>query len=130
MTITGKFTKFAVAAGVAGALVLPAAQAQAADRTERAVIGALLGGVAGAAISHGDGGAAALGAVAGAAIGASTGHERRYRSAYRTSRPYAYDNRYAYRGYGDSRYAYQGYRDGYRTSSYGGYYDGYGAYHR
>jgi uncharacterized protein YcfJ len=139
--MTTKFTRFAVAAGVAGALIVPATSAQAASQTERALLGAVLGGVAGAALGHGDGDAVAVGAVAGAALGAVTkdnNHRRHYSRSYRTTRPYAYDNRYQYntRSYGnqyDSRYgrAYDprsryGYGSGYSN----GYYDSYGAYRR
>jgi uncharacterized protein YcfJ len=127
----GKFTKIAVAVGVSGALILPASAANAASKTERALIGALIGGVAGAAVSNGDTSGVALGAVAGAALGAATAKDKRYHSSYRTSRPYAYSNRAygnQYRTY-DRGYAYdRGYsRDrGYRT----GYPANYGYYGR
>ena len=91
-----KFTRFAIAAGVAGALIVPATSAQArTSQTERALLGAVLGGVAGAALGHGDGDAVAVGAVAGAALGAVTtndNHRRSYTRSYRTTRPYAYDH--------------------------------------
>jgi hypothetical protein len=95
MKTFGKFTKIAVAAAVTGALVLPASAAFAGDRnnkTERAILGAVIGGIAGAALSDGDRGGIAIGAVAGAALGASTGHgdrydrDHRYSSGYRDSR--------------------------------------------
>jgi peroxin-13 len=122
MTIRSKFTTIAIAAAVSGAMVLPATSAFAADRTDRALIGAVLGGVAGAALSNGDGRGVALGAVAGAALGASTGHGHRYYRGYRESRPYYRDARYrdydrrdyGHYGYGryDTSYDYYGY--GYR----------------
>jgi len=105
-----KFTKFAIAAAVAGAVALPASGALAASKTERALIGAVLGGVAGAALSNGDGGATAIGAVAGAAIGASTKQNHRYHRSYRETRPYYRDT--SYRGYDRSGYGYYG-RDQY-----------------
>ncbi len=80
MKTFGKFTKIAVAAAVTGALVLPASAAFAGDKsnkTERAILGAVIGGIAGAALSNGDKGGIAIGAVAGAALGAL---DRRQRS--------------------------------------------------
>lgn len=120
--MTGKFTKIAVAALVTGAVALPAAGAQAASQTERALIGALLGGVAGAAVSNGDGGATAIGAVAGAALGAATSNNRDrryYRSSnYRYDRGYAsnrrYNNQVRYDRYGRAYYAQPDYRYSYR----------------
>jgi uncharacterized protein YcfJ len=110
--MTHKFSKIAVAVLVTGAVALPAAGAQAATSgTERALIGALIGGVAGAAVSHGDGGATAIGAVAGAALGAATNDNRRgYRTSYRNDRGYynqrtTYSQRgYSQRGYNQVRY--------------------------
>ena len=127
----GKFTKIAAAAGVSGALILPATAAHAGDKTERAIIGAVLGGIAGAAVSDGDGAGVAIGAAAGAALGAATAKDnnRRYSRSYRSSRSYANDNRYRY-----SQPAY-GYNRGYYAPQYRsrpaynrGYYDQYGAY--
>lgn len=111
MKTAGKFTKLAVAAAAVGAVALPASSALAGDKTERAIIGAVLGGVAGAALSNGDGTAVAVGAVAGAALGAATDNDgrRRYSRSYRDSRPYYRDARY--RGY-DSRYYGRDYRYG------------------
>jgi hypothetical protein len=124
MTIKSKLTKIAVATGVAGALIVPASAAQAGEKTERAIIGAILGGVAGAAIAKDDTAGVAIGAAAGAALGAATAKDkdRRYHRSYRSSRPYAYSDRY--RTY-QPRYApaYNGYRNA-------GYYDQYGYYHR
>lgn len=131
MKTAGKFTKIAVAAAVTTAVALPASTAFAGEKTERAIIGAVLGGVAGAAVSKGGGGATAVGAVAGAAIGAATAKKKdhRYRSAYRTSRP-AYYRDSAY--YNRDAYAYRNgytYRDGaYRPS--GRYYDTRYGYYR
>lgn len=111
---TNTFTRIAVAAALGGALAIPAAPAFAGEKTERALIGALLGGFAGAALGKGDTGAVAVGAVAGAALGSATAknNDHRYRTAYRTSRPVYADSRYDrnhgrqdYRRY-DSRYDY------------------------
>lgn len=111
---TNTFTRIAVAAALGGALAIPAAPAFAGEKTERALIGALLGGFAGAALGKGDTGAVAVGAVAGAALGSATAkdNDHRYRTAYRTSRPVYADSRYD-RNYGrqdyrryDSRYDY------------------------
>ena len=98
MKTIGKFTKTAIAVTVAGALVAPATAAFAGDKTDRAILGAVIGGLAGAAIGDGKDEAVAIGAVAGAALGASTAkdkHDRRYGYGYRTAP--RYDNsRYAY----------------------------------
>ena len=125
MTIKSKLTKIAVATSVAGALVVPASAAQAGEKTERAIIGALLGGVAGAAIAKDDTAGVAIGAAAGAALGVATAKDknRRYHRSYRSAPRYAYDNRYRYRSY-QPRYA-PAYS--YRNA---GYYDQYGYYHR
>jgi hypothetical protein len=69
MKTIGKFTKTAVAIAITGALVVPASTAFAGEKTDRAVVGALIGGIAGAALGHGKGDAVAIGAVAGAALG-------------------------------------------------------------
>src|SRR3954467_11424707 len=126
MKTFGKFTKIAVAAAVTGALVLPASAAFAgskSNKTERAVLGAVIGGLAGAALSDGKTGGIAIGAVAGAALGASTGHGDRYDRDHRHSSNYRGQN---YRGssYNDGRY-YQGdrYNTGYTTDN--GYNNGY-----
>lgn len=124
MKTFGKFTKIAVAAAVTGALVLPASAAFAGDKsnkTERAVIGALIGGLAGAALSKGDTGGIAIGAVAGAALGASTGNndrDHRYSSNYRDPR-YGYGSSYN-NGYSQSGYG-QSYSNGYGQSQNTGY---------
>jgi hypothetical protein len=122
MKTFGKFTKIAVAAAVTGALVLPASAAFAGDRnnkTERAILGAVIGGIAGAALSDGDRGGIAIGAVAGAALGASTGHGDRYDRDHRYSSGYR-DSRYG-SGYGssyNSGYGRSGYDNGYGRSGY------------
>jgi uncharacterized protein YcfJ len=132
MKTFGKFTKIAVAAAVTGALVLPASAAFAGDKsnkTERAILGALIGGIAGAALSDGDKGGIAIGAVAGAALGASTGssndRDHRYSSGYRDTRygyGSSYNNGYSQsynNGYGRDRY-----NTGYRSNG-GQYGNGY-----
>lgn len=106
-------SRILVAGAVTAALVLPASGAFAGEKTKKAVIGAVIGGLAGAALGDGDKGAIAIGAVAGAAIGASTAKDkddRRYSSGYRT------------------RPAYNGYQQGYRQQGYGqqGYGQSYG----
>lgn len=134
---TGKFSKIAIAAAVTGALVLPASAAFAGDRkdkqTERAIVGALIGGIAGAALSDGDKGAIAVAALAGAAIGASTGDNRRdprYAGNYNNGR---YANGYGNTGYGygngNNGYGYSnnGYsNNGYANNGYGYSNNGYG----
>jgi len=129
MKTIGKFTKAAIAVAITGALVAPASTAFAGEKTNRAIVGALIGGIAGAAIGDGKTDAVAIGAVAGAALGATTAkdkYDRRYSQSYRSAPRYSdsrygYDNRYstgnryAYDRYGqrydrhDDRYAY-GYR--------------------
>lgn len=119
------FTKIAVAATVAGAMIVPASSAFAASKTERAILGAVIGGVAGAAIGDGKTEAVAIGAVAGAALGATTAKKKdyRYNQSYRTAP--RYDNRYYnqrgynQRGYQNSRYAYDRYGNRYDARDYG-----------
>jgi len=122
MKTIGKFTKTVVAIAITGALVAPASAAFAGEKTNRALVGAVIGGLAGAAIGDGKTDAVAIGAVAGAALGATTAkdkYDRRYSSGYRTaprydnrhsgysnSGSYGYDNRYSDNRYRDSRYAY------------------------
>ena len=117
------FTKTAIAVAITGALVVPASSAFAASKTERAILGAVIGGVAGAAIGNGKTDAVAIGAVAGAALGATTGkskYDRRYSQSYRTAPRYGYDNRYSnQRGYQNSRYAYDRYCNRYDARDYG-----------
>lgn len=72
----GKLTKTAIAAAICGAMILPASSALAASKTERAIIGAMIGGVAGAALSKGDTTATTAGAAAGALIGVATDRDR------------------------------------------------------
>lgn len=123
MKTQGKKTKIAVAALVAGSIALPAGAASAGEKTERALIGAILGGVAGAAISKDDATGALVGAAAGAALGAATAkddnhYRRSYRQSYRTARPYHRDTRYG----GYNRYDYGRYdTGGYYGRSYGPY---------
>jgi hypothetical protein len=127
---TGKFSKIAIAAAVTGALVLPASAAFAGDRkdkkTERAIVGALIGGIAGAALSDGDKGTIAVAALAGAAIGASTGDNRRdprYAGNYNNGR---YTNGYGNTGYGNTGYGYGNGNNGYANNGYGYSNNGYG----
>ena len=121
MKTIGKITKTVVAVAITGALVVPATAAFAGEKTDRAVVGALIGGVAGAALGHGKGDAIAIGAVAGAALGATTA-----KSKY-DDRRYGYEHRYAPRydnaQYGASRYAYDNNR--YAHDRYGHRYDRY-----
>lgn len=135
-----RFTRIAIAAAVTGAIALPASGAMAASKTERALLGGLLGAVAGAAISDGRTEGVAIGAVAGAALGAATSKDRRYRSSYRQTRPYYANSQYrSYDRQGDGRYYGQGYYDqsrydqsGYDQSGYDRYdrYDRYDGYRR
>lgn len=107
MKTIGKFTKTVVAVAITGALVAPASAAFAGEKTNRALVGAVIGGLAGAAIGDGKTDAVAIGAVAGAALGATTAkdkYDRRYSSGYRTAP--RYDNRYS--GYSNSGYSNNG----------------------
>lgn len=125
MKTIGKFTKIAVAATVAGAMIVPASSAFAASKTERAILGAVIGGVAGAAIGDGKTEAVAIGAVAGAALGATTAKKKNnygygYRTAPRYQQSRGYDNRYYdQRGHQNSRYAYDRYGNRYDARDYG-----------
>ena len=101
------FTRLAIVASLAGAAIVPASSALAASQTERAIIGAVLGGAAGAALSRGDTKAVVVGAAAGAALGAVTDHNHRRHHRYSQR-----DDRY---GYGDTRY------DSYPQSGYARY---------
>lgn len=116
------FAKAALGIATAGVIALPASQAAAATKTENAIIGALLGGVGGAAVSNGRTEGVVLGAVAGAALGAALDKPDRrhhYRSGYRyrdsrNYRPYYGDARYGdryqqpyYRYSDDYRYDYR-----------------------
>ncbi|NGM49877.1 hypothetical protein G5B46_09695 [Caulobacter sp. 602-2] len=111
MKTFGKFSKIAISTAIAGALVLPASAAFAGDRgksnkTERAILGAVLGGAAGAMLGDGDGGAIAVGALAGGALGAATATDKRhhrYSSRYDDRRPYYSNNRYGYNDRYDRR---------------------------
>lgn len=129
--MTRTFTHFALAAALVGAVSVPASGAFAASKTERALLGAVIGGVAGAALTHGGTEGVVVGAAAGAALGVvtkNTGRHHRYSQRHRTSQPYysdgygqydrstngAYDNRYD--GRYDNRYdpyASNDYRYGY-----------------
>jgi uncharacterized protein YcfJ len=122
--MTRKITKVAMALSVAGAVALPASHASAGtSKTESALIGALLGGLGGAAVGNGRTEAMAIGAVAGAALGVAVdkGNDRRkYRSGYRyrSAQPYYRDSRYrgSDRAYSDRAY--------YGRTNDRGYYDG------
>lgn len=117
------FTKTAIAATVTAAMIIPASSAFAASKTERAILGAVIGGVAGAAIGDGKTEAVAIGAVAGAALGATTAKKKNYGYGYRTAPRYDnrgyYNNRYDQRGYQNSRYAYDRYGNRYDARDYG-----------
>lgn len=120
-------SKIAVAALVAGSIALPAGTAAAGEKTERAIIGALIGGVAGAAVSRDDTTGALVGAAAGAALGAATAKNKNRRYyGYRSGRAYSnYDSRYRYNAYDRyDRYDRYGYGSGYYAprNPYYGYY--------
>jgi len=103
MKVTSKTARIAIAVAVSGAIMAPAASAFAGDKTERAVIGALLGGAAGAALGHGRTDGVVVGAAAGALLGVATDNndrrDHRYHRSYRDQRPYYRDGRYS-RDYG------------------------------
>ena len=137
-------SKTLIAGAITAAMVLPASGAFAGEKANKAILGAVLGGLAGAALGDGDKSAVVIGAVAGAALGASTAQDKndqRYNSSYRT-RPaysnyqqgysqqgysqqgyqvrdqrYARDNRYGQRGY-DPRYSQSGHDPRYSQSGY------------
>jgi uncharacterized protein YcfJ len=103
-------SKTLIAGAITAAMVLPASGAFAGEKTNKAILGAVIGGIAGAALGDGNKNAVAIGVVAGAAIGASTAknnNDRRYSSGYQT-RP-------AYNGYN----GYNNYNSGYQTNHYG-----------
>ena len=112
-------SKTLIAGAITAALVLPASGAFAGEKTQKAVIGAVIGGLAGAALGDGNKSAIAVGAVAGAAIGASTAKSKndrygynddRYGRSYQTG--YGYQTRPAYNnGYGYNT----GYSNGYQA---------------
>jgi len=121
-------SKTLIAGAVAAAMVLPASGAFAGEKTNKAILGAVLGGLAGAALGDGDKGAVAIGAVAGAALGASTAksnNDHRYNSGYRTRPAYnGYQQGYGQQGYGQQSYGQQSYgqpayqQQGYRDQRY------------
>lgn len=134
MKTPGKIAKTVTAGAIVLALAAPASQAFAGDKTRNAVIGGLLGAVAGAALSDGDGGATVAGGALGALVGvavANDGRSHRYyrdgrgRTYYRDGRGRnVYDDYYARRGhqrgdrYGQHSYGYNGYS---QTAPYGYY---------
>ena len=105
-------SKTLIAGAITAAMVLPASGAFAGEKTNKAILGAVIGGLAGAALGDGNKNAVAIGAVAGAAIGASTAknnNDRRYSSGYQTRPAYgsSYNNGYQTNHYGrqtDNRY--------------------------
>jgi hypothetical protein len=112
-----------IAGAVAAAMIVPASGAFAGEKTNKAILGAVLGGLAGAALGDGDTGAVAIGAVAGAALGASTAksnNDHRYNSGYRTRPAYnGYQQGYGQQGYGQQAYGQQAYQQqGYRDQRY------------
>lgn len=124
-------SKILTAGALTAALVLPASGALAGEKANKAILGAVLGGLAGAALGDGDKGAVVIGAVAGAALGASTAKDkddRRYNSNYRTRPAYnGYSQGYSQGGYQvrdqryprDSRYGQGGYDARYGQTRYG-----------
>ena len=113
-----------IAGAVAAAMIVPASGAFAGEKTNKAILGAVLGGLAGAALGDGDTGAVALGAVAGAALGASTAksnNDHRYNSGYRTRPAYnGYQQGYGQQGYGQQGYGQQAYgQQAYGQQAYG-----------
>ena len=122
-------SKTLIAGAITAALVLPASAAFAGDKTNKAILGAVIGGLAGAALGDGDKGAVAIGAIAGAAIGASTAksnNDPRYNSSYRSRPAYnGYQQGYGQQGYGQRGYEQQGYgqqaygQQGYGQQAYG-----------
>jgi len=99
-------SKTLIAGAITAAMVLPASGAFAGEKTNKAILGAVIGGLAGAALGDGDKGAVAIGAIAGAAIGASTAKakdDRRYSKGYRTRPAYSgYQQGYGQQGYDQS----------------------------
>ena len=122
-------SKTLIAGAITAALVLPASAAFAGDKTNKAILGAVIGGLAGAALGDGDKGAVAIGAIAGAAIGASTAksnNDPRYNTSYRSRPAYnGYQQGYGQQGYGQRGYEQQGYgqqaygQQGYGQQAYG-----------
>lgn len=115
--MTTQLAKIAAATALGAALVLPAAQAQAADRrTEHALIGGAVGALAGGLIG-GDATGALVGAGAGALLGAVTTRDHHaYRGGY-GYRDAGYRGGYG-RGWGEDR-GYRGYRASYDDRGYG-----------
>lgn len=115
-------SKTLIAGAITAAMILPASGAFAGEKTNKAILGAVIGGLAGAALGDGDKGAVAIGAIAGAAIGASTAKDkddRRYSSGYRTRPAYnGHQQGYGQQGYGQS-YGQQSYGQSYGQQSYG-----------
>lgn len=112
-----------IAGAVAAAMIVPASGAFAGEKTNKAILGAVLGGLAGAALGDGDTGAVAIGAVAGAALGASTAksnNDHRYNSGYRARPAYnGYQQGYGQQAYGHQAYGQQAYQQqGYRDQRY------------
>lgn len=107
-------SKTLIAGAITAAMILPASGAFAGEKTNKAILGAVIGGLAGAALGDGDKGAVAIGAIAGAAIGASAAKDkddRRYSSGYRTRPAYnGYQQGYGQQGYGQQSYGQQGYQ--------------------
>ena len=106
-------SKTLIAGAITAAMVLPASGAFAGEKTNKAILGAVLGGLAGAALGDGDKGAVVIGAVAGAALGASTAKDKndhRYNSSYRARPAYnTYQRGYGQQGYSQQGYSQQGY---------------------
>jgi hypothetical protein len=114
--ISTKPAKIAIAAAVSGAMLLPATGAFAASKTERAILGGLLGAAAGAAVTGGDTDGVVIGAAAGSVLGIATAKKKHYYNrSYRSSRPYYRES--SYRTYDraprSNRYYYDDYNHGY-----------------
>ncbi|MCC7268432.1 MAG: hypothetical protein IT546_14000 [Caulobacteraceae bacterium] len=105
MKTPGKIVKTAAAGAIVLALAAPASQAFAGDKTRNAVIGGLLGAVAGAAISDGDGGATVAGGALGALVGVAIANDGRSHRYYRDGRGRTYYRDYRGRNVYDDYYA-------------------------
>lgn len=120
MKTPGKFVKTATAGAIVLALAAPASQAFAGDKTRNAVIGGLLGAVAGAAISDGDGGATVAGGALGALVGVAVAKDGKSHRYYRDTRGRTYYQDYRGRPVYDDYYARARHQRDHRNSYYNG----------